>query len=191
MVSSDIVEKQFVCDLAKCKGGCCEEGDAGAPLENEELDIINDVYETVKPYLKQSSIEVIERKGKYVFHDEFGWVTPTVDNDSEICAYGIRDKDGIIKCAFEQAYYDGKIKWKKPVSCHLFPIIVEKGKNGNYDKMNYEPRHKLCNPACSLGKKLKVPTHQFLKEAVVRKYGEGFYEALDVIAKKKFKNKAQ
>lgn len=187
LVGDDIVEKQFVCDLAKCKGGCCEEGDAGAPLEDEELNTILDVYDTIKHYLSPASVSEIERKGKYVFHEEFGWVTPTLGNDSEICVYGIREKNGMIKCAFEQAYYDGKTKWKKPLSCHLFPIIAEKGKNGEHDKMNYEPRQKLCNPACYLGKKLKVPTYQFLKEAVIRKYGEKFFEALDIIARKRSK----
>ena len=189
LVSDEVVEKQFVCDLSKCKGGCCEEGDAGAPLEDNELDIILDLYETVKSYLPQASINEIERKGKYVYHKEFGWVTPTLGNDKEICVYGIRGSDGIIKCAFEQAYYDGKTKWKKPVSCHLFPIITQKGRNGDYDRMNYEPREKLCNPACSLGKKLQVPTYEFLKEAVIRKYGEGFYEALDAISKKRGREK--
>ena len=184
LVSDDIVEKQFVCDLAKCKGGCCEEGDAGAPLEEDELDTIHDVYEQVKPYLSSPSIAEINRKGKYVHHKEFGWVTPTLGNDSEICVYGIRDKDGIIKCAFERAYDDGKIKWKKPISCHLYPIITKKGKQGDYDMMNFEPRQHLCSPACVLGKNLQVPTYEFLKEAVIRKYGEGFYEALDAVGKK-------
>jgi len=189
LVGDDIVEKQFVCDLAKCKGGCCEDGDAGAPLEDGELNTIVDIYETVKPYLSPASVSEIEKKGKYVFNEEFGWVTPTLGHDSEICVYGIREKSGMIKCAFEQAYYEGKTKWKKPVSCHLFPIIAEKGKNGSHDKMNYEPRQKLCNPACFLGKKLQVPTYQFLKEAVVRKYGEKFYEALDTIERERSKRK--
>lgn len=186
IISDDVVEKQFVCDLAKCKGGCCEDGDAGAPLDKAELAIIVDVFEKIKPYLSQASLKEIERKGKYVYNREFGWVTPTLGDDSEICVYGIRGKDGIIKCAFEQAYYDGVINWKKPVSCHLYPIIAEKGKHGDYDKMNYEPREKLCNPACALGKKLKVPTYEFLKEAIIRKYGEEFYNALDKAAKEHF-----
>lgn len=182
-----MVEKQFVCDLSKCKGGCCEEGDAGAPLEDEELDIIISVYEDVKPYIPEASLAEIERKGKYVYHKEFGWVTPTLGSDSEICVYGKRDEKGVIKCAFEQAYYDGKISWKKPISCHLFPIIAGKGKHGDYEKVNYEPRQKLCNPACGLGKKLKVPVYEFLKESLVRKYGQEFYDVLDTIAKKKEK----
>jgi len=185
LVSDEIVEKQFVCDLAKCKGGCCEDGDAGAPLDEDELDKILELYGIVKSYLSSASIAEIEKKGKYVYHREFGWVTPTLGNDSEICVYGIRGKDGIIKCAFEQAYIDGKTDWKKPVSCHLFPIIANKGKNGDHDKMNYEPRQRLCNPACALGKSLQVPTYEFLKEAVIRKYGQEFYEALDIIGKRK------
>jgi Protein of unknown function (DUF3109). len=183
LVSDDVVDKQFVCDLDKCKGGCCEEGDAGAPLEKEELDTILEVYEKVKPYLTEASVAAIERKGKYVYNKEFGWVTPTLGNDHEICVYGKRDEKGIIKCAFEQAYYDGVIAWKKPISCHLFPIITHKGKRGGYERINYEPRQKLCNPACALGKKLEVPTYVFLKEPIIRKFGEAFYEALDKVAK--------
>ena len=186
LISDEIVQQQFVCDLAKCKGGCCEEGDAGAPLTKEELDIMVDVFEKVKPYLTAASIKEIERKGKYVYHREFGWVTPTLGDDKEICVYGSRDEKGIIKCAFEQAYNDGIIAWKKPISCHFFPIIQENGKNGDFDRMNYEPREVLCKPACSLGKKLKVPVYQFLKEPIIRKYGTDFYEALDKAAKEYF-----
>jgi len=185
LVSDDVVEKQFVCDLAKCKGGCCEEGDAGAPLEDAELDMILSVYEKVKPYLSAASIKEIEQKGNYVYHKEFGWVTPTLGDDSEICVYGLRDEKGIIKCAFEQAYYDGKTNWKKPISCHLFPVTTKKGKHSGYERVNYEPRQKLCNPACSLGKQLKVPVYEFLKEALIRKFGKEFYDLLDSIAKQR------
>ena len=185
LISDDIIEKQFVCDLNKCKGGCCEEGDAGAPLDASELDIILGLYNDIKPYLSTASIAEIERKGKYVYNQEFGWVTPTLGNDKEICVYGHRDERGIIKCAFEQAYYDGKTAWKKPISCHLFPVIASKGKQGEYQRVNYEPREKLCNPACGLGKKLKVPVYEFLKEPLTRKFGEEFYRALDAAAKRK------
>jgi hypothetical protein len=191
LVSDDVVGKKFVCDLAKCKGGCCEEGDAGAPLEVEELDIVLESFEKIKPYLSQASIAAIEKKGKYVYNKEFGWVTPTLGNDREICVYGSRDENGIIKCAFEQAYYDGAIAWKKPVSCHLFPLIAQKGKRGGFDKLNYEPREKLCNPGCGLGKKLQVPVYEFLKEAIVRKFGEQFYEALDKTARYRFSIKEE
>jgi len=183
LVSDNVVEKQFVCDLNKCKGGCCEDGDAGAPLDKEELDIILEMYEKIKPYLTEAAIAGIEQKGKYVYDREFGWVTPTLSKDNEICVYGIRGEKGIIRCAFEQAYYEDVIPWKKPISCHLYPVIVQKGKNGGYDKVNYEPREKMCRPACVLGKKLEVPAYEFLKEPLTRKYGEAFYNALDKVAK--------
>ena len=157
-------------------------GDAGAPLDTNELDTVLELYEKVKPYLTPEAISEIERKGKYVYNREFGWVTPTLGDDKEICVYGIRDPKGIIKCAFEQAYYDGKTTWKKPISCHLFPVIASKGKHGDYQKVNYEPREKLCNPACALGKKLEVPVYEFLKEPLVRKFGEDFYNALEAAA---------
>jgi hypothetical protein len=182
-VSDDVVETQFVCDLAKCKGGCCEDGDAGAPLDDGELEIVNEMYEKIKPYLTEASVKEIEQKGKYVYDRGFGWVTPTLESDNEICVYAIREKSGMIKCAFEQAFYDGVIPWKKPISCHLYPITVKKGKYGDYERINYEPREKLCSPGCALGEKLKVRTYEFLKEPLIRKYGQEFYEALEKAAK--------
>lgn len=181
LVSDEVVEEQFVCDLTKCKGGCCEDGDAGAPLEVDELTHLNDFYDEVKGYMTAEGIREIEKQGKYVYDREFGWVTPTVN--SAICAYGYKDKQGIVKCAIEQAYNDGKINWKKPISCHLFPIRLKKSKDGHTEFVNYEPREDLCAAACKLGKKLKVPAYVFLKEAIIRKYGEEFYEALDATAK--------
>jgi hypothetical protein len=183
LISEDITDKKFVCDLAKCKGGCCEDGAAGAPLDKEELHIIKDIFEKVKPYLNTAAIAEIERKGFYVYDKEFEWVTPTLDSDNEICVYANRGEKGIIKCAFEQAYNDGVIPWKKPISCHLYPITTKKGKYGDYERVNYEPRQQLCSPGCALGEKLKVPVYQFLKEPIVRKYGADFYNALDTIAK--------
>lgn len=185
LVSDQVIEEQFVCDLSRCKGGCCEDGDAGAPLTKEELRIIDRIYETVKPYMTAEGIAEVKRSGKYQYDAEFGWVTPTID--STICAYGYRDENGVIKCAFEQAYYDGKTDWKKPISCHLFPIKTKKAKV--YEMVNYEPREDLCSAACSMGKKLKVPVYKFLKEALIRKYGPEFYEALEQVAAKYFDKK--
>ncbi|ANH82935.1 hypothetical protein A8C56_19820 [Niabella ginsenosidivorans] len=182
LISDDVIESAFVCDLSHCKGGCCEDGDAGAPLNNEELKIVEQYYETVKPYLTRPAVKEIEKKGKYVFDDEFGWVTPTLPSDNEICVYAFREKDGLIKCAFEQAYNEGLIPWKKPISCHLYPIIAYKGKHGDYERLNYEPRKKLCSPACTLGATLQVPVYKFLKEPIIRKYGEEFYDVLDQMA---------
>ena len=184
LVSDDVVKAQFVCDLIKCKGGCCEDGDAGAPLSKEETQILEDNFEILKPYLTKEGLEEIEKKGKYYYDRSFGWVTPTIDG--KICAYGYRDNKGIIKCGIEQAYLDGKISWKKPLTCHLYPIKTKKTKT--YELVNYEPRETLCSPACKLGKKLQVPVYVFLKEALIRKYGEAFYTLLEQIANQYYKN---
>lgn len=181
LLSDKIISEQFVCDLTKCKGACCVDGDAGAPLDRKELKEIDAVFDEVLPYLNNTSKKEIERQGRFVYDREFGWVTPTID--SKICVYGITDNNGIVKCGIEQAYLDGKIKWKKPISCHLFPIIVKKSKDGITELANYEPREDHCKAACSLGKKLKVPVYEFLKEPLVRKFGESFYEALEATAK--------
>lgn len=180
LISDEVVKEQFVCDLGKCKGACCVDGDAGAPLEKEELQHINDVFEAVLPYLNGESKKEIDRQGRYVYDKEYGWVTPTID--SKICVYGIVDKQGIVKCGIEQAYLDGKVTWKKPISCHLFPIITKKSKRTATEYVNYEPREDNCKAACAFGKKLKVPVYQFLKEALIRKFGQDFYEALDATA---------
>ena len=153
------------------------------------MKIIQEIYEKIKPYLTEACYRGNRKKGKYVYDKEFGWVTPTLPSDNEICVYGIPGTKGIIKCAFEQAYYDGVIAWKKPISCHLYPIIAKPGKHGDYEKVNYEPREKMCSPACALGEKLKVPVYKFLKEPLIRKFGEEFYEVLDTVAKKYYEAK--
>ncbi len=180
LLSDEIINEQFVCDLTSCKGACCVDGDAGAPLGNMELKNIDEVFIEVLPYLSQEGIDEINKQGKYVYDKEFGWVTPTIN--SKVCVYGIYDKNGIVKCGIEQAYLDGKTNWKKPISCHLFPIIVKKSSDGKTEYANYEPREDHCKAACILGKKLKVPVYQFLKEPLVRKFGEPFYEALSATA---------
>ena len=181
LVSDQVVKEQFLCDLDKCKGACCVDGDAGAPLNKAELKNIDEVFDAVLPYLNEISRSEIERQGRYVYDREFGWVTPTIN--SQVCVYGIVDEKGIVKCGIEQAYNDGKVKWKKPISCHLFPVIVKESKHTVTQYVNYEPREDSCKAACALGKKMKLPVYQFLKEPLIRKFGEAFYEALDAAAK--------
>ena len=185
LVSNQVIEEQFVCDLNKCKGGCCVDGDAGAPLEENELKEIRAAYNAVLPYLSEESKMELDKQGHYVYNQEFGWVTPTIN--SSICVYGIRDEQGIVKCGIEQAYNDGKVKWKKPLSCHLYPIRTKKSQKGKMEMVNYEPREDLCKAACSLGKKLNVPVYVFVKDALIRKFGEEFYEALSATAE--YRNK--
>ncbi len=181
LISDEIIEEQFVCDLNKCKGGCCEDGDAGAPLQVDELDELINNYEIIKPYLTPAGIAAIEKNGKYTFDKTYGWVTPTIKG--EMCAYAYRDENKIIKCGIEQAYNNGKLTWKKPISCHLFPIRIQKSKQDpDLEYVNYQPREDLCAAACNLGKKLKVPVYIFLKESIIRKYGAEFYETLAATA---------
>ena len=185
LISDEIIEEQFVCDLNKCKGACCVDGDAGAPLQFDELKNIDEVINKVLPYLNEESKDEINKQGRYMYDKEFGWVTPTIK--SKVCVYGIIDKKGIVKCGIEQAYIDGKISWKKPISCHLFPIRISLSENEETEFVNYEPRQDICKAACSLGKKLKVPVYIFLKDAITRKYGPIFYETLAATAA--YKNK--
>lgn len=180
LLSDQVVEVQFVCDLNSCKGGCCVDGDCGAPLTSEETIIIASVYPKVKEYLLPEYIAEIEKQGTHTVDDEYGYVTPAVNGG--ICVYAYTDEVGIVKCAFEKAWKEGKISFKKPISCHLYPIRV-KQMNG-YEAVNYEPRKSLCKPACKLGRQLKVPVYKFLKDSIIRKYGEDFYDTLDAVAKK-------
>ncbi|MCA6479688.1 MAG: DUF3109 family protein, partial [Chitinophagaceae bacterium] len=126
LVSDEIVEEQFVCNLSRCKGGCCEDGDAGAPLEKAELAELDNVYEKIEPYMTAAGRNEVKRSGRYFYDRSFGWVTPTLNG--ALCAYGRKDANGVILCAIEQAYLDGKIQWKKPISCHLFPIRIKKSR---------------------------------------------------------------
>jgi hypothetical protein len=172
-LSDDIAEKMFVCDLERCKGACCTEGDSGAPLDETELTVLEDIFERVKPYLTPQGLQAIEGQGKYVIDDDGEYATPTVG--SRECAYATFDGKGVLKCAIEQAYLAGKIDYRKPISCHLYPIRVTQ--YDQFDALNYH-RWQICDPACSLGKSLQVPLYQFLKEPLTRKYGQAWYEEL-------------
>ena len=181
LVSDEILSEKFVCDLNKCKGGCCVDGDAGAPLAEDELETMKEIYPIIKKYLSPEAISEIEKVGIYTRDSEFDWVTPDINNG--ICVYGYTDELGIVKCAIEKAYLNNEIEFKKPISCHLFPIRVSK--NGKYEALNYEPREDehLCAPACRNGKKLDVPVYKFLQEPITRKYGADFYDVLDKVFK--------
>lgn len=188
LISDEVVSEQFVCDLNKCKGGCCEDGDSGAPLTNEELETLRNFIDEIKPYCTEEGLKILEREGLYRYDAEFGWVTPTIGG--RMCAYGFRDSHGIIKCGIEQAWLDNKISWKKPISCHLFPVKITRSKRQNQEYVNYEPRQDLCKAACKLGRQLKVPVHVFLKDSLIRKYGSEFYAALEAAALQLKKEKA-
>lgn len=180
LISDEVIEEQFVCDLQKCKGACCVEGDLGAPLDFDELDKMEEVVDVVKEYLAPEAIEVLDMKGGFLA-DEDGDFSTTTINGKE-CAFAFYDSQKILKCSIEQAYKDGKTDFKKPLSCHLYPIRV--GKAGEFESLNYD-RWSICSPACDLGKELKVPVYKFLKEPLIRKFGEDWFKELTLLVKSK------
>ncbi len=183
LISRDVVEKKFVCNLDACKGACCVEGDSGAPFTDEELDIVEEIYEKVKPYMRKEGIGAVEKQGKFVVDIDNERVTPLVNKKE--CAYVYFEGD-IAKCVFEKAFYDGIIKFKKPLSCHLYPIRIQN--LSMYEAVNYDS-WSICNPARKFGLENNVPVYQFLKEPIIRKYGEDWYKELEIIAEELEKRK--
>ena len=177
IVSQEIFDQQFVCDLNACKGACCVEGDSGAPLLKNEAKELKKSYSVIKKYLSVDGKEAIKKQGFSVIDSGNDLTTPLVNNRE--CAYVFNDS-GIIKCAIEKAYLEDKISFKKPISCHLYPIRITEYKE--FDAVNYES-NKICSPACKLGELLKVSVFRFLKEPLIRKYGESFYTELEVVEK--------
>lgn len=174
VISDDLKDKFFVCNLEKCKGACCVEGDLGAPLEEEELAILSENYDVIKPYLSEAGVKAIEEQGLYIKDWEDDFSTTTIGNRE--CAYAIYDENLTLKCGIEQAYLDGKINWRKPISCHLYPIRITK--YDGFEALNYD-KWQICNAACSFGQDLGVRVYQFLKEPLIRKYGENWFKELD------------
>lgn len=180
LVSLDVIEEHFVCDLNACKGACCVQGEYGAPLEENELPILENIYENVKPYLTQEGIEAIEKEGKHVFLKEENKHATPLRKDGA-CAYTVFE-NGVAMCGIERAWKDGKVDFQKPVSCHLYPIRITK--HQHYDAVNYE-RWEICKAACANGKKLKIPVYKFLKDALIRKYGQTYYDTLEAFVQYK------
>jgi len=173
IVSRDIFEKQFICDLAKCKGMCCVYGDSGAPLTDDEINILRQLYPKVKPYMTPAGIAAVEQQGIYVTDFDDEKVTPLI-GDSEDCAYVCNEK-GVFYCAIEKAFMKGKITFRKPLSCHLYPIRITKYET--FEAVNYH-HWAICSDAPELGKKKETPLYVFLKEPLIRKYGSEWYEQL-------------
>lgn len=174
LISDDLFSQRFVCDLNACKGECCVAGDAGAPLEEDELEILEQNWKKVLPLLPEEGRKALEKQGPYVKdHVDGDWVTPL--RDGKECAYTVFAEDGTAQCGIELAWKQGKVDFQKPVSCHLYPVRMRKLSTG--EAMNYD-RWDICSPACSLGKSLNVKVYQFVKEALVRKYGAEFFEKM-------------
>lgn len=177
LISLDLLDEYFACDLQACKGECCVQGDAGAPLEVDELEILARIYPEVKPYMRPEGIKAVEEQGLYTVDASGDYVTPLVEGRE--CAY-VYFENGIAFCAIEKAYREGRIDFPKPVSCHLYPVRLKE--IGGFTALNYH-RWEICSPACALGARLKMPLYRFLKEPLIRRFGAEWYAELDEVAK--------
>jgi len=180
IISEDIIEKDFVCNLNACKGACCIKGDSGAPLDESETEILKDIFPKISPLLRKEGVGAIEEQGKFIITEDGEYETPLVDGED--CAYVIFDKNEVALCGIEEAYNQGLVSFKKPISCHLYPIRVKD--YSEFSAVNYH-RWPICDDACSLGKELQVPIYLFVKDALIRKFGSDWFEELEEVAQSK------
>lgn len=178
IISFDLFDEYFVCDLAKCKGACCVEGDAGAPLEEDEIKKIEEILPVIWDDLSEKSKAIIEKQGVYYIDEDHEPVTSIVNGKE--CVFTYFDEQGVCKCAIEKAYKEGKTDFVKPISCHLYPVRIQKYRN--FEAVNYH-KWDICDCALKLGNKLQVPMYEFLKEPLERKFGQEWYEQVCVAAK--------
>jgi len=184
IVSEEILQKEFVCNLSACKGACCVDGEAGAPLEEQELELLEQSFESVKGFLRKEGLEAIEEQGLYTTNELGEHETPLIQGKD--CAYVIYDEKEIALCGIEEAYNQGAIDFKKPISCHLYPVRIRQ--YSEFAAVNYH-QWEICDDACVLGKELQVPIYVFVKQALIRKFGEDWYTELEQIARNLDKNK--
>ena len=177
VVTLDLFREQFCCDLGACKGACCIEGDAGAPVKLEEVAQLEEAAEIVWDELSQKAQEVIKAQG-VVYTDQDGdIVTSIVDNKD--CVFTCYDDKGCCYCAIDKAFREGRCKFQKPISCHLYPIRLSR--MGSYTAVNYH-RWDVCKAATLLGKKLNLPVYKFLKEPLIKAFGQEWWDECDVVA---------
>ena len=186
IISTQIFDRKFVCDLNACKGACCIKGDAGAPLDEEEANILEENIEKIKPFMRKEGIEEVNKTGVFYIDQENDMAT-TLVNEQE-CAFAFFDEKGITKCAIEKAQSEGAIDFKKPLSCHLYPIRVKKF--NDFTALNYN-HWDICEPACSCGDKFNVPVYKFLREPLIRAFGDSFYEELEIVNSELSKNNGE
>ncbi|GAB6008023.1 DUF3109 family protein [Dysgonomonas reticulitermitis] len=177
IVASDIIEESFICNLSVCKGECCVEGDSGAPLENEEVKIIEDLLPQVWDDLSPEAQNIIKQQG-VAYKDGDGEMVTSIVNGKD-CVFTYYDEYGVCKCAIEKAYRERRVSFYKPISCHLYPIRLQKYKS--FTAVNYH-RWGICKAATLLGKKEEVRIYQFLKEPLIRRFGEDWYNELTLVA---------
>lgn len=174
LVSDDLLTEAFVCDLNACKGACCVEGEYGAPLTQDEADELARLQDQIAPYLSDEGKATIADQGAWITGEDGELETPLMPTGH--CAYVIEDADKKLKCGLETVHQEGVLSFKKPLSCHLYPVRVQQ--YSSFEAVNYH-RWDICGAACALGSSLKVKVYVFVKEALVRKFGEEWYAALE------------
>jgi len=177
IVSLDVLESKFCCDLDQCKGACCVDGDSGAPLIEEEAKIIEQLYPLYEEYLSEENRAEIAKQGFSLIDHDGDLVTPIIGKNE--CVYTFVNEKGITLCAIERAYFEKKTEFRKPISCHLFPIRITEYKR--FDGVNYE-KLKICKPGRECGKANNLKLWQYLKDPLIRKYGENWYNELKLVA---------
>ena len=173
IISMDVIESHFICDLCKCKGECCVDGDAGAPLEKEENDDINEILPVIWDELSQEAQMLIKKQG-ISYEDYDGELVTSIIKGKE-CVFTFFDDNGVCKCVIDNAYREGRISVQKPISCHLYPIRLQKYRD--FTAVNYH-RWSICQPAVKFGNKEGVALYEFLKEPLIRKFGDNWYDNL-------------
>ena len=175
LISEDIIDKTFVCDLNKCQGACCVKGDAGAPLLQNEIDIISSNLSTISENIDPAGADAIMKSGFYIGEGE---ATETHCLPTGACVF-VKHENGVATCGIEKTYEQGKINFKKPISCHLYPIRVSKV--GEYTALNYH-QWDICKEACNKGQVTGTPIYIFLKDAITRAFGKDFFNQLEAYA---------
>lgn len=177
LISEEIIENDFVCNLNACKGACCVEGAYGAPLTDEETHKFQEEFEQARPFLRPEGIAAVEEQGAFVKGEDGEWETPLVAGKE--CAYTVFDANGVAKCGWENAHRSGAVRTPKPISCHLYPVRITE--YTSFTAVNYH-RWDICDPACTLGSSLEVPVYTFVRDALIRKFGTDWYETLEKAA---------
>lgn len=177
IISLDIIEECFLCDLSACKGSCCIEGESGAPVEDNEIAELENVLPIIWDDLSPAAQDIIKKQGVVYLDEDGEYVTSLVNGED--CVFTYYDEKGICKCTIEKAFREGKTEFYKPISCHLYPIRVARYKE--FRAVNYH-QWRVCNPARCLGKKQNLRMYQFLKEPLIRKFGSEWYDALSQVA---------
>lgn len=188
LVEEEILKEEFLCNLDACKGACCWEGDFGAPLETHEIDLLEKEYKHIRPYLLPKGQEILDKQGVSTYYEQDKMIgTPLLENAA--CAFMTKDDNGVAQCGIELAWRDDKTSFRKPISCHLYPIRSEKDHFAAFETLRYD-RWDICSAACQKGKENKIKVFEFAKDALIRKYGQDWYDELAAAYDNLYKEKS-